>query len=150
MVCAPLLLQLVAIKRLSQDLVFRDAYHAKKVYREIVLLKQLVHDNVVKLVDVFVSDPGDIYIVTEKMVCCDGVWCHGWLIEMLMIDCVAVCCFLLACTAACWMLPSSSQCYSPFFRFPRSSSLFIIIIIITITPLCFHMCLLAAAHRTLT
>eukprot|EP00043_Microstomoeca_roanoka_P028984 m.20395 g.20395 ORF g.20395 m.20395 type:complete len:458 (-) comp8870_c0_seq1:103-1476(-) len=60
---------MVAIKRLSHDLVFRDSYHAKKVYREIILLKQLVHDNVVKLIDLFISGVNDIYIVTEKMDC---------------------------------------------------------------------------------
>ncbi|EGD79605.1 CMGC/MAPK/P38 protein kinase [Salpingoeca rosetta] len=61
--------KMVAIKRLKRDLVYRDSYHAKKVFREITLLKQLIHENVVKLVDLYISDARDIYIITEKMDC---------------------------------------------------------------------------------
>ena len=59
----------VAIKKLGADTAFQDAYHAKQVYREISLLKQLTHPNLIKLVDLFISPVGDLYIVTEAMEC---------------------------------------------------------------------------------
>jgi hypothetical protein len=59
----------VAIKRISVETAYKDCYHAKQVYREIALLKQLAHDNMIKLVDLFSSPLGDVYIVTEAMDC---------------------------------------------------------------------------------
>eukprot|EP00039_Didymoeca_costata_P010784 m.146069 g.146069 ORF g.146069 m.146069 type:complete len:508 (+) comp14962_c0_seq12:391-1914(+) len=59
----------VAIKRISAKTAFQDCYHAKQVYREITLLKLLMHDNIIKLVDLFLSPDSDVYIVTEAMDC---------------------------------------------------------------------------------
>lgn len=59
----------VAIKKIAHRTVFQDCYHAKQVYREITLLKHLLHDNIIKLVDLFLSPEGDVYIVTEAMDC---------------------------------------------------------------------------------
>jgi p38 MAP kinase len=59
----------VAIKKISSATAYKDSYHAKQVYREISLLKQLTHENIIKLVDLFVSPTHDLYIVTEAMEC---------------------------------------------------------------------------------
>jgi len=59
----------VAIKRIASSMAFKDCYHAKQVYREISLLKQLTHENIIKLVDLFCSPQGDMYIITEAMDC---------------------------------------------------------------------------------
>lgn len=56
----------VAIKRIPGETAYKDSYHAKQVYREIALLKQLYHENLIKLVDLFISS-GNIFIVTEAM-----------------------------------------------------------------------------------
>lgn len=48
----------VAIKRIGGETAYKDCYHAKQVYREIALLKQLQHDNIIKLVDLFASPLG--------------------------------------------------------------------------------------------
>eukprot|EP00055_Hartaetosiga_balthica_P004422 m.11529 g.11529 ORF g.11529 m.11529 type:complete len:548 (+) comp3854_c0_seq1:141-1784(+) len=58
---------IVAIKKLHKEKVFQSSQAAKQVYREILLLKELIHFNVVKLVDVFFSAKDDLYIVMEKM-----------------------------------------------------------------------------------
>eukprot|EP00035_Acanthoeca_spectabilis_P022859 m.446244 g.446244 ORF g.446244 m.446244 type:complete len:467 (+) comp19333_c0_seq1:83-1483(+) len=64
----------VAIKRIASSIVYKDPYRAKQTYREIVLLKQLRHENLIRMVDMFVSGgddggPGDVYIVSEVMDC---------------------------------------------------------------------------------
>lgn len=78
----------VAIKKLPAATVYRDSYHAKQVYREVTLLKQvracsdalrphsiliivaqLRHPNLIKLVDAFSSPANDLYMVFEAMVC---------------------------------------------------------------------------------
>eukprot|EP00053_Salpingoeca_punica_P015494 m.143028 g.143028 ORF g.143028 m.143028 type:complete len:494 (+) comp16729_c1_seq2:350-1831(+) len=59
----------VAIKKIGSATAYKDSYHAKQVYREISLLKQLTHENIIKLVDLFVSPAQDLYIVTEAMEC---------------------------------------------------------------------------------
>ena len=58
-----------AIKKLPGTTVFKDGYHAKQVYREITLLKQLQHDNLINLLDLYISPSNDIYIVTEALDC---------------------------------------------------------------------------------
>ena len=60
--------QEVTIKRITADRVTLDR-EAKQVYREINLLKQMDHENVAKLLDVFTSPRGDLYIVIENEVC---------------------------------------------------------------------------------
>lgn len=74
MVIPPHLSGQVAIKRIASSIVYKDAYRAKQTYREIVLLKEMRHENLVQMVDMFVSGgtegrPGDVYIVTEVMDC---------------------------------------------------------------------------------
>lgn len=59
----------VAIKKLMSTTAFKDCYHAKQVFREISLLKQLTHENLIKLVDLSMAPNGDLYIVTEAMDC---------------------------------------------------------------------------------
>eukprot|EP00045_Choanoeca_perplexa_P005991 m.50200 g.50200 ORF g.50200 m.50200 type:complete len:440 (+) comp13401_c0_seq1:196-1515(+) len=60
----------VAIKKLQRA--FSNVLLAKRAYRELKVLRFLKHDNVIELVDIFVSqqateDHFDIYIVTELM-----------------------------------------------------------------------------------
>jgi len=62
----------VAVKRIAADVAYKDPYRSKQTYREIVLMKKLHHDNLVRMVDLFStsSKPAgykDIYIVTEAM-----------------------------------------------------------------------------------
>eukprot|EP00049_Salpingoeca_infusionum_P025143 m.18100 g.18100 ORF g.18100 m.18100 type:complete len:539 (-) comp7695_c0_seq1:252-1868(-) len=57
----------VVIKQILEQKAFADTYSSKLVFREIFLLKQLIHDNIVTLIDVFESPFNDIYIVTEHM-----------------------------------------------------------------------------------
>ena len=60
----------VAIKKLTRP--FQSAIHAKRTYREFRLLKQIKHENVIGLLDVFspassMSDMSDVYFVTHFM-----------------------------------------------------------------------------------
>lgn len=60
----------VAIKKLTRP--FQSAIHAKRTYREFRLLKQIKHENVIGLLDVFspactMSEMSDIYFVTHFM-----------------------------------------------------------------------------------
>lgn len=60
----------VAIKKLSRP--FQSAIHAKRTYRELTLLAQMKHENVIGLLDVFSPcksyiDMNDIYFVTHLM-----------------------------------------------------------------------------------
>ncbi|KAJ5953209.1 p38 MAP kinase [Penicillium verhagenii] len=58
--------QTVAIKKIPRP--FSRPELAKRTYREVKLLKQLHHENTVRLNDVFLSPREDIYIVTEFLV----------------------------------------------------------------------------------
>lgn len=53
----------VAIKKLKEP--FSNPILSKRAYREFVLLKHLVHDNIINLLDVFISPSNDMYLVTE-------------------------------------------------------------------------------------
>ncbi|XP_063685552.1 uncharacterized protein LOC134819517 [Bolinopsis microptera] len=60
----------VAVKKLSRP--FQSDIHAKRAYREYRLLKQLCHENIISLLDVFTpstqySDFQDVYLVTDLM-----------------------------------------------------------------------------------
>lgn len=60
----------VAIKKLTRP--FQSAIHAKRTYREFRLLKQIKHENVIGLLDVFspavsMSEMSDVYFVTHFM-----------------------------------------------------------------------------------
>lgn len=60
----------MAIKKLSRP--FQTADHAKRTYREIMMLKHVDHENIVCLIDVFTpnkntSDFKDVYLVTPLM-----------------------------------------------------------------------------------
>ncbi|KAL4227017.1 Mitogen-activated protein kinase 14 [Mactra antiquata] len=60
----------VAIKKLSRP--FQSAIHAKRTYRELRMLKVMVHENVIGLLDVFTptetfEDFEDVYLVTALM-----------------------------------------------------------------------------------
>ncbi|KAJ5491663.1 hypothetical protein N7539_003230 [Penicillium diatomitis] len=55
----------VAIKKLAEP--FKTASIAKYVFREVKLMKQLDHENIVRLTDVFISPSEDIYLVTDLM-----------------------------------------------------------------------------------
>ncbi|OGM46637.1 mitogen-activated protein kinase mpkC, partial [Aspergillus bombycis] len=57
--------QSVAIKKLLNP--FATAANAKQTYREIKLLKQLRHENLIGLCDVFISPRTDVYLVTELL-----------------------------------------------------------------------------------
>ncbi|KAJ5090671.1 hypothetical protein N7532_009355 [Penicillium argentinense] len=57
--------QTVAVKKLSEP--FKTDYLAKHMYREVKLLKQLQHENLIHLKDVFISPSEDIYLVTDLM-----------------------------------------------------------------------------------
>ena len=59
----------VAIKKIQTA--FADVIDAKRILREIKILKFFEHENIVKLVDIqkpdHMTDYKDVYIVTEKM-----------------------------------------------------------------------------------
>nr|ALF99798.1 mitogen activated protein kinase p38 [Urechis unicinctus] len=60
----------VAIKKLARP--FQSAVHAKRTYREIRMLKQMRHENIIGLLDVFsptvtLEDFEDVYLVTHLM-----------------------------------------------------------------------------------
>lgn len=60
----------VAVKKLSRP--FQSDIHAKRAYREYRLLKQLCHENIISLLDVFTpstdfSSFQDVYLVTDLM-----------------------------------------------------------------------------------
>ncbi|KAJ5175239.1 uncharacterized protein N7482_001116 [Penicillium canariense] len=57
--------QTVAVKKLSKP--FKTANIAKHMYREVKLLKQLQHDNIIHLNDIFISPSEEIYLVTDLM-----------------------------------------------------------------------------------
>lgn len=57
----------MTIKRITAHQVSLDR-EAKQVYREVNLLKQMDHENIAKLLDVFTSPRGDLYIVIEDEV----------------------------------------------------------------------------------
>ncbi|KAE8368558.1 kinase-like domain-containing protein [Aspergillus caelatus] len=57
--------QAVAIKKLLNP--FATTANAKQTYREIKLLKQLRHENLIGLCDVFISPRTDVYLVTELL-----------------------------------------------------------------------------------
>ncbi|KAB8262358.1 kinase-like domain-containing protein [Aspergillus pseudonomiae] len=57
--------QAVAIKKLLNP--FATPASAKQTYREIKLLKQLRHENLIGLCDVFISPRTDVYLVTELL-----------------------------------------------------------------------------------
>jgi len=54
----------VAIKKILSP--FQDAHNAKRVYREIKLLKHVRHETIVAAIDMFVSPTDDVYLVFEK------------------------------------------------------------------------------------
>ncbi|KAJ5102636.1 hypothetical protein N7532_003165 [Penicillium argentinense] len=55
----------VAIKKLTEP--FKTGNIAKHMFREVKLLKELKHDNISHLSDIFISPAEDIYLVTELM-----------------------------------------------------------------------------------
>ncbi|CAL5866192.1 uncharacterized protein PFLUO_LOCUS399 [Penicillium psychrofluorescens] len=55
----------VAVKKLTDP--FKTVTVAKHMFREIKLLKQLQHENIVHLQDIFISSTEDIYLVTDLM-----------------------------------------------------------------------------------
>lgn len=55
----------VAIKKIMKP--FSTPVLAKRTFRELKLLKHLRHDNVISLVDIFISPYDDIYFVTELL-----------------------------------------------------------------------------------
>ncbi|KAL2822191.1 kinase-like domain-containing protein [Aspergillus cavernicola] len=55
----------VAIKKMMRP--FDSNAIAKRTYREVKLLKQLRHDNLINMSDVFISPLEDIYLVTELL-----------------------------------------------------------------------------------
>lgn len=60
----------VAIKKLAQP--FATNIHAKRAYREIKLLKHVVHDNIIQLYDIFsraksADELDEVYLVTNLM-----------------------------------------------------------------------------------
>ncbi|KAJ5541110.1 p38 MAP kinase [Penicillium frequentans] len=55
----------VTIKKISQP--FTNIEQAKRTYREISLLKDLQHENIMLLSEIFVSPREDIYLVTDFM-----------------------------------------------------------------------------------
>eukprot|EP00730_Choanoeca_flexa_P017915 TRINITY_DN8679_c0_g1_i2.p1 TRINITY_DN8679_c0_g1~~TRINITY_DN8679_c0_g1_i2.p1 ORF type:complete len:497 (+),score=77.18 TRINITY_DN8679_c0_g1_i2:44-1534(+) len=58
----------VTIKRITADNVGSDK-EAKQMYREVVILKQIEHENVARLLDIFISPIGDLYVVVENEDC---------------------------------------------------------------------------------
>ncbi|KAF3006404.1 MAPK protein hog1 [Penicillium rubens] len=57
--------QPVAVKKLSEPL--KTAGNARHIFKEIQLLKHLKHENIINLVDIFISPSEDIYLVTDLM-----------------------------------------------------------------------------------
>lgn len=57
--------QQVAIKKIMKP--FSTAVLAKRTYRELKLLKHLRHENVISLIDIFISPLEDIYFVTALL-----------------------------------------------------------------------------------
>ncbi|KAI2792307.1 Mitogen-activated protein kinase HOG1 [Penicillium oxalicum] len=57
--------QTVAVKKLPEP--FKTANVAKHMYREIKLLKNLQHENIIHLKDIFISPAEEIYLVTDLM-----------------------------------------------------------------------------------
>lgn len=59
----------VAIKKIGNA--FEDLIDAKRIYREIMLLKFIKHDNIISLLDIEVPEKSksydDIYIITDLM-----------------------------------------------------------------------------------
>ncbi|KAJ5156697.1 hypothetical protein N7492_009500 [Penicillium capsulatum] len=54
-----------AVKKLADP--FKNAVIAQHIFREVKLLKQLQHDNIIHLIDIFISPSEDIYLVTDLM-----------------------------------------------------------------------------------
>ncbi|KAJ5788293.1 hypothetical protein N7457_003283 [Penicillium paradoxum] len=57
--------QTVAVKKLADP--FKTETIARHMFREIKLLRQLRHENIINLTDIFISPSEDIYLVTELM-----------------------------------------------------------------------------------
>ncbi|KAL4920882.1 mitogen-activated protein kinase mpkC [Aspergillus aurantiobrunneus] len=57
--------QSVAIKKMMKP--FGNAAIAKRTYREVKLLKQLRHDNLINMSDIFISPLEDVYLATELL-----------------------------------------------------------------------------------
>ncbi|KAL4788636.1 kinase-like domain-containing protein [Aspergillus varians] len=57
--------QAVAIKKMMKP--FSSAAIAKRTYREVKLLTQLRHDNLINMSDIFISPLEDVYLVTELL-----------------------------------------------------------------------------------
>lgn len=57
--------QTVAVKKLPEP--FKTANVAKHMYREIKLLKNFQHENIIHLKDIFISPAEEIYLVTDLM-----------------------------------------------------------------------------------
>jgi p38 MAP kinase len=57
--------QTVAVKKLAEP--FKTDQIARHMFREIKLLRQLHHENIINLTDIFISPSEDIYLVTELM-----------------------------------------------------------------------------------
>ncbi|CAG8089191.1 unnamed protein product [Penicillium salamii] len=55
----------VAVKKLAEP--FQTEAVARYMFREIKLLRQLHHENIINLTDIFISPSEDIYLVTELM-----------------------------------------------------------------------------------
>ncbi|KAJ5142881.1 uncharacterized protein N7515_001668 [Penicillium bovifimosum] len=55
----------VAVKKLAEP--FETEAMARNVFREIQLLRELRHENIINLTDIFISPSEDVYIVTELM-----------------------------------------------------------------------------------
>lgn len=60
----------VAIKKISR--IFQSPIHARRAFREIYVLKHMLHDNVIRLLDIFIpcddmKDFNDVYLVTDFM-----------------------------------------------------------------------------------
>ena len=59
----------VAIKKIGNA--FEDLIDAKRIYREIMLLKFIQHDNIISLMDIEIPENSktfdDIYIITDLM-----------------------------------------------------------------------------------
>lgn len=57
--------RMVAIKKIANA--FEDPREAKRTYREIVLMRNIQHDNILFLLDLFDASDDAIYMVTELM-----------------------------------------------------------------------------------
>ncbi|KAJ5448426.1 hypothetical protein N7445_003247 [Penicillium cf. griseofulvum] len=57
--------QTVAIKKLCDP--FKTDVVARHMFREVKLLRHLQHDNIINLIDIFISPAEDIYLVTDLM-----------------------------------------------------------------------------------